>query len=73
MNEPTQRKQTGLGVKVIIALAVLTIIEYVVAVSVPSAYGANLLLVVIAVVKLWFVLDYFMHIFNVRRRSGGNH
>jgi len=58
--------------RVIIALAALTIIEFAVAVLLPGEYGANLLLVVIAIVKGWFVLDYFMHIFNVWRRSEGH-
>ncbi len=61
------------GIKVIIALAVLTIVEYAVAISLPKEYGANLLLAVIAIIKGWFVLDYFMHIFNVWRRSGEGH
>lgn len=73
MNESTQKKQMGRGLKVIIALAVLTMLEYIVAVSLPKEYGANLLLVVIAIIKAWFVLDYFMHIFNAWRRSGESH
>ena len=73
MNESTQRQQTGRGIRVIIALAVLTIIEFAVAVMLPKEYGANLLLAVIAIVKAWFVLDYFMHIFNIWRRSTGSH
>lgn len=73
MNQSTQRQQTGRGMRVIIALAVLTIIEFAVAVMLPREYGVNLLLAVIAIVKAWFVLDYFMHLFNVWRRSDESH
>ena len=70
MNETTQKQQLSRDTKVIIALAVLTIVEYVVAVSLPKEYRANLLLVVIATMKGWFVLDFFMYLFNIWHRSG---
>jgi heme/copper-type cytochrome/quinol oxidase subunit 4 len=48
------------GLVVITILAVLTAIEFVVAVSVDT--GRFGLLAVFALIKAWLILDYFMHI-----------
>lgn len=49
-----------LGYKVIAALAVLTVAEFIIAVSM-SGYGLFALLLAIGVVKAALILDYFMH------------
>ncbi len=59
MNESDHRGSTGLGLKVIIALAVLTAIEFWVAVAMGT--GVNLVLTVIAIIKALLIVEYFMH------------
>lgn len=56
-----QKKKTvfRLGVMVLIGLAVLTVIEYYVS-FIPTS--AILLLFVIAIMKGWAILRYFMHV-----------
>ena len=49
----------SLGVKVLIALAVLTVIEYFVAFLPNSATPT---LFVIAIIKAWAIMQYFMHV-----------
>ena len=56
-----------LGLKVIVLLAVLTAIEFAIAVYMNA--GANLLLVIIALVKAWLIADYFMHFTHAFRGS----
>jgi cytochrome c oxidase subunit IV len=51
------------GIVVIIALAVLTAVEYVVAVGLDS--GRFGILAVIAIVKTWLIVEYFMHLSKV--------
>lgn len=48
---------------VFVALAVLTIAEYIVAVAVQSA----VLLIIIALAKAGLILQYFMHVYRVWR------
>jgi|TARA_Y100000310_G_scaffold182855_1_gene182891 cytochrome c oxidase subunit IV len=51
------------GIVVIIALAVLTAVEYVVAVGIDT--GRFGILAVIAIVKTWLIVEYFMHLSKV--------
>ena len=51
-------------------LAVLTIIEYVIAVEMPK--GNLVPLAVIAVIKGWLIVQYFMHIQDLWKQ-GGHH
>ena len=50
------------GVIVLIALAVLTVIEYYVAFLPTSATPA---LFIIAIIKAWAILQYFMHVYTL--------
>ena len=59
-----------LGWRVAALLAVLTVIEYVIAVNVDSLIIVWLLPFVLA--KGWLILDYFMH-FRTFLRGGGGH
>ncbi len=57
----------GIGWRVFLALAVLTVVEFVLAVTID----ANLpILVVIAVVKAGLIVHYFMHLLRVWRGAG---
>lgn len=60
-----------LGWIVIGALGVLTIVEYWVAISVHSTPLPYL--AVIAVVKAWLIVQYFMHVAQVWRSGEGGH
>ncbi len=44
------------------ALAVITAVEFWVAVAFTDVTGLVVLLLAIALVKCWFIVDYFMHI-----------
>ncbi len=57
------------GVMVLIALAVLTAIEYYVA-FMPS--GATTILFVIALAKAWVIMKYFMHVTTLWSKEGGH-
>lgn len=59
---------TRRGVIVLIVLAVLTLIEYVIGVYLPLAW----LLLLIALVKTWIVVQYFMHVSRVFSSDGGH-
>lgn len=50
----------GIGTKVILALAALTVIEYAIAVTKPP--GQLLLIFVIAIAKAALIVVYFMHV-----------
>lgn len=54
------------GRNVFILLAVLTVVEYAVAVSLDSAL---ILLFVVATAKAWLIVVYFMHIRQLREDS----
>ena len=54
-----------LGLKVIIALAILTAIEYAVAVQMDA--GANAILVALILLKTGLILEYFMHLSRLWR------
>jgi hypothetical protein len=53
------------GHLVIIALAVITAVEFWVAVAFAGSIGLLGLLLAIATVKCWLIVDHFMHITRV--------
>lgn len=55
------------GLTVFVALAVLTLVEYIVAVSLDSTPALVTLLSVAAVAKCWAITQYFMHIYRLWR------
>ncbi len=60
------------GLRVIAILAVLTLVEYSIAVSLGSSAGLLVLLSSIALVKAWLIVTYFMHLPLVWRKDGGH-
>lgn len=56
------------GYVVFAALAVATAVEYVVAVS--DVPGSLLVLAVVALLKAWLIVDYFMHVRALREDRG---
>ncbi|HAL48740.1 MAG: hypothetical protein FI707_16255 [SAR202 cluster bacterium] len=63
MQVDSLRQYMRRGIVVIIALAVLTAVEYVVAVGIDT--GRFGILAVIAIVKTWLIVEYFMHLSKV--------
>lgn len=57
------------GLMVLIALAVLTALEYYIS-FLPN--GATTLLFVIALAKAWAILKYFMHVTTLWSKEGGH-
>ena len=64
--EPTsaglRRRKMRRGLFVIGALAVITVVEFWVAVAFTGVIGLLGLLLAIAAVKCWLIVDHFMHI-----------
>ena len=58
----------GQGVVIFVYLAVLTVLEYFVAVS----FNATSLLVVVAVIKAALVMYYYMHIYKLNQEDGSD-
>ncbi|MCL1594626.1 MAG: cytochrome C oxidase subunit IV family protein [Actinomycetia bacterium] len=58
--ETTETSGMGIGTMVLLVLGVLTVIEYLIAVSKPP--GQLALIFVIAIGKAWLILVYFMHV-----------
>ena len=56
-----------LALRVIVLLGVLTAIEFAIAIYMNA--GAILLLVIIALVKAWLIVEYFMHFSRAFRSS----
>ncbi len=67
MNQSKQSQRMSRGLRAIVVLAVLTAVEFVVAMTVSRGNGLVPILVVIAVVKAWVIADYFMHIYQLWR------
>lgn len=66
MTEEAQKSTgMGIGMKVFLILAALTVIEYVIAVSKPT--GQITLIFIIAVAKAALIVIYFMHIGALRK------
>lgn len=55
------------GLTVFIALAVLTVVEYIVAVSLDAVPLLVTLLAIAAAAKCWAITMYFMHIYRLWR------
>lgn len=68
----SERRAETRGLRVIAFLAVLTLIEYAIAISLASAVGLMVLLSFIALVKAWLIVTYFMHLPLVWRKDGGH-
>ena len=58
--ETAETSRMGIGTMVLLVLGVLTVIEYLIAVSKPP--GQLALIFVIAIGKAWLILVYFMHV-----------
>lgn len=69
--ETRKAAKLKLGWIVIGALAVLTAVEYWVAVAIHSTVLPYL--AVIALVKAWLIIQYFMHVSQLWRGEGGEH
>jgi len=67
-----EQRAQSLGLRVIAILAVLTVVEYLVAVSVDSSQVLVLFLAPVALVKAWLILQYFMHAPRLWRGEGGH-
>ncbi len=69
--EAKKTSKLRLGWIVIAALGVLTIVEYWIAISVHSTPLPYL--AVIALVKAWLIVQYFMHVAQLWRAGEGEH
>lgn len=67
MNEAQEQNR---GLTAIVVLAVLTIVEYVIAVGIDSTTAVVTLLAVIGVAKALVILEYFMHLSKLWRGEG---
>jgi hypothetical protein len=67
-----EARAQGRGLRIIAILAVLTIVEYGVAVSVDSVSVLVALLSVAAVAKAWLIMQHFMHFPKVWHSDGGH-
>ncbi len=67
MNEAQAQNR---GLVAIIVLAVLTAIEYVIAVGIDATAVVVTLLAVVALVKALVILEYFMHVSKLWRGEG---
>lgn len=62
--EPAEQSR---GMRVILALAVLTIVEFIVALNIGSTPLVVVLLAAMALAKGWLIVTYFMHVALVVR------
>ena len=67
LNSAAEQVAQRRGLMVFLALAVLTVIEYIVAVSLDSVPVLVTLLVIAAGAKCWAITVYFMHISKLWR------
>ncbi len=65
----TKSKRVRIGIITIAVLAVLTLVEYVISISMT---GTLLYLSIIAVAKAGLILNYFMHVGQIRHTEGGH-
>ena len=68
----SETRAQGRGLRVIAVLAVLTMIEYLFAITVSSPSGLVVLLSSAALVKAWLIVQYFMHLPKLWRADGGH-
>lgn len=57
----------GIGTKVILILAALTVVEYIIAISKPP--GQIPMIFLIAISKAVLIMIYFMHVFQIWRED----
>lgn len=67
-----ESRAQGRGLIVIAVLAVLTIVEYLVAISLESPAALVALLALAAVAKAWLIMVEFMHLPKLWRADGGH-
>lgn len=67
MNEAQEQNR---GLTAIIVLAVLTVVEYVIAVGIDAMAIVVTLLAVIGIAKALVIMEYFMHISKLWRGEG---
>jgi cytochrome c oxidase subunit IV len=68
----SESRAQGRGLRIIAILAVLTVVEYLIAITLASPSGLLVLLSVAALVKAWLIVTYFMHLPMVWRNDGGH-
>ena len=66
----TEALEQQRGLVAIVVLAVLTLVEYLVAVGLDSTTVVIMLLAVFAIAKALVILEYFMHLSKVWRGEG---
>ncbi len=62
-----ERRENNRGLFIITLLAVLTILEFVVAIVIDDSLGLILGLTPFALAKAWLILHYFMHVYKLWR------
>ncbi len=67
-----EAKAQGTGLRIIAILAVLTLVEYFIAIGIPKGAMLVTLLSVAAVAKTWLILQYFMHLPKLWNPDGGH-
>lgn len=65
----SKQKRIRTGIITIAILALLTILEYVISISMT---GTIVYLSIIAVTKAGLILNYFMHVGQIRYKEGGH-
>jgi len=70
--ESLERAEQGRGLRVIGVLAVLTAVEFAVAVAIADVLVLLSLLVPIAVAKGWLIVTEFMHVARLWRGEGAH-
>jgi heme/copper-type cytochrome/quinol oxidase subunit 4 len=66
----TEAQEQSRGLTAIIVLAVLTVVEYVIAVGIDSMAVVVTALAVIGIAKALVILEYFMHVSKLWRGEG---
>jgi cytochrome c oxidase subunit IV len=67
-----EERAQGRGLRIIAILAVLTLVEYFIAVGVDARMLLVVLLSVVALLKAWLIVQYFMHLPKVWQPDGGH-
>lgn len=67
-----EAKAQSRGLQIIGVLAVLTVVEYLIAIGVDSSTGLVLMLTPAALVKAWLILTEFMHLPRLWRGEGAH-
>lgn len=67
-----EARAQGRGLRIIAILAVLTIVEYFIAVSIESPGALVVTLSIAAIAKAWLIMAEFMHLPALWRGDGGH-